>query len=192
MTRDLYPNGSYSGPIVERTTKVVELGDALAAGVVDLEAIGGHSGGVPCQAAIASPARRRDTNVRRGLRDRAGIIRRTSPGKDRDVSVNPLEQEWLERNEPPGQSPCRPNGFWFCSEHPTCDHVTNTVREAQVKAQAAVDCVRHECQKSWLEGYLAGLEAYAWWNDGVQYVGSCGKTLADAIAEAREGVDASA
>ena len=38
MTRDLYTNGTYSGPIVERTTKVVELGDAPAAGA-DMEAI---------------------------------------------------------------------------------------------------------------------------------------------------------
>ena len=37
MTRELYPNGTYSGPIVERTTKVVELGDVP--GGADLEEI---------------------------------------------------------------------------------------------------------------------------------------------------------
>jgi hypothetical protein len=36
------------------------------------------------------------------------------------------------------------------------------------------------------EGYLHGLREYAHWKDGVQYVGTCGKTLADAIAEFKE------
>jgi hypothetical protein len=31
------------------------------------------------------------------------------------------------------------------------------------------------------EGYIAGLTAYAWWKDGVQYVGTSGKTLKEAI-----------
>ena len=38
----------------------------------------------------------------------------------------------------------------------------------------------------WLEGYIAGLTAYAWWKDGTQYVGSCGTTLESAIAHAKE------
>lgn len=33
----------------------------------------------------------------------------------------------------------------------------------------------------WFDGYIAGLREYAWWKDGVQYVGSCGTTLKDAI-----------
>ena len=31
------------------------------------------------------------------------------------------------------------------------------------------------------EGYVAGLRAFAWWKDGVQYVGTSGTTLAEAI-----------
>lgn len=31
------------------------------------------------------------------------------------------------------------------------------------------------------EGYIEGLRAYAWWKDGVEYVGSCGTTLKQAI-----------
>ena len=31
------------------------------------------------------------------------------------------------------------------------------------------------------DGYEAGLRAFAWWKDGVQYVGTRGRTLADAI-----------
>lgn len=39
-------------------------------------------------------------------------------------------------------------------------------------------------QMAWLQGYIAGLGAYAWWKDGVQYVGSCGTTLAEAVERA--------
>jgi hypothetical protein len=38
----------------------------------------------------------------------------------------------------------------------------------------------------WLQGYLAGLRAFAWWRDGVQYVGTCGTTLRQAIERAWE------
>lgn len=41
-------------------------------------------------------------------------------------------------------------------------------------------------QMAWLQGYLEGLAAYAWWKDGVQYVGSCGTTLKEAVEEAKE------
>jgi hypothetical protein len=32
-------------------------------------------------------------------------------------------------------------------------------------------------------GYQAGLKAYAWWKDGQQNVGTCGRTLKQALAE---------
>lgn len=39
------------------------------------------------------------------------------------------------------------------------------------------------------EGYLDGatewLTRYAWWKDGTQYVGSCGTTLKEALAQMR-------
>lgn len=31
-------------------------------------------------------------------------------------------------------------------------------------------------------GYVDALRDYAWWKDGTQYVGTCGTTLAEAIA----------
>jgi hypothetical protein len=31
------------------------------------------------------------------------------------------------------------------------------------------------------QGYIAGLSAFAWWKDGVQYVGTTGVTLAQAV-----------
>ena len=38
--------------------------------------------------------------------------------------------------------------------------------------------------KGYLEGYKSALLQYAWWKDGTQYVGSCGTTLAKALAVA--------
>ncbi len=35
---------------------------------------------------------------------------------------------------------------------------------------------------AYIEGMKAGFHEYAWWKDGVQYVGTTGKTLAKAIA----------
>lgn len=40
--------------------------------------------------------------------------------------------------------------------------------------------------KYYIEGVITGLEAYAWWKDGTQYVGTCGTTLKDAIQKAKE------
>jgi len=37
--------------------------------------------------------------------------------------------------------------------------------------------------KAYHEGVREGLEMYAHWKDGVQYVGTCGKTLKQALAE---------
>ena len=38
-------------------------------------------------------------------------------------------------------------------------------------------CVTNEAQLA--EAYNAGLSEFAWWKDGVQYVGTCGKLLKD-------------
>lgn len=44
------------------------------------------------------------------------------------------------------------------------------VEEQKVKKDLAL-------KEMFLRGYIAGMEEYAWWKDGVQYVGSCGMTL---------------
>lgn len=42
-----------------------------------------------------------------------------------------------------------------------------------------------ECLKiKYKEGFINGLREYAWWKNGVQYVGSCGATLKEAIKQA--------
>jgi hypothetical protein len=37
--------------------------------------------------------------------------------------------------------------------------------------------------KTFYDGVLEGITMYAWWKDGVQYVGTTGKTLEKAIEE---------
>jgi hypothetical protein len=39
-------------------------------------------------------------------------------------------------------------------------------------------------KQAFLEGFVAGLKEFAWWKDGVQYVGTCGTTLKEAIRKA--------
>ena len=39
-------------------------------------------------------------------------------------------------------------------------------------------------QLHYLQGKLDGIQEYAWWKDGVQYVGTCGTTLKEAMAVA--------
>jgi len=43
--------------------------------------------------------------------------------------------------------------------------------------------MKKEMATLYREAYKHGLTAYAWWKDGVQYVGSCGTTLKDAMKE---------
>ena len=42
-------------------------------------------------------------------------------------------------------------------------------------------------QEAYRQGFEAGLQAFAWWADGVQYVGTCGTTLANALAQIDRG-----
>lgn len=40
--------------------------------------------------------------------------------------------------------------------------------------------------KEYYEGFIAGLTEYAWWQDGIQHVGSCGTTLKTAVEQIKE------
>jgi len=40
-----------------------------------------------------------------------------------------------------------------------------------------------EQREAFYAGLRQGVKLYAWWKDGVQYVGTCGRTLKDAIAD---------
>lgn len=37
-----------------------------------------------------------------------------------------------------------------------------------------------------LKAYVSGLREFAWWKDGVEYVGTCGMTLKEAVRRAHE------
>lgn len=43
--------------------------------------------------------------------------------------------------------------------------------------------------EGYIDGYKAALRTYAWWKEGVQYVGSCGTTLEQAWSDIERGVD---
>ena len=38
----------------------------------------------------------------------------------------------------------------------------------------------------YFNGIVEGVRLYAWWKDGEQYVGTCGKTLKEAISDIEE------
>jgi len=44
-----------------------------------------------------------------------------------------------------------------------------------------IDIVESEKRRLYSLGYEAGIREFAWWKDGIQYVGSCGTTLEKAL-----------
>ena len=46
-----------------------------------------------------------------------------------------------------------------------------------------IEQLQAENAKRYREGYKAGLAVYAWWKDGVQYVGTCGTMLKEALGD---------
>lgn len=60
----------------------------------------------------------------------------------------------------------------------------NQLRITKDSWHAAYDDAVARGKDEYRRGFIAGLREYAWWKDGVQYVGSCGTTLKDAISRA--------
>lgn len=46
-----------------------------------------------------------------------------------------------------------------------------------------MEIVKQIADESYFKGYWEALEDYAWWKDGIQYVGSCGRTYKEAFRE---------
>jgi predicted transcriptional regulator len=44
-------------------------------------------------------------------------------------------------------------------------------------------------KEAYVEGLKAGITLYAYWKDGVQYVGTSGKTLKEALERAKRSLD---
>ena len=59
-----------------------------------------------------------------------------------------------------------------CLDPEGCKHFKN-----EIKLCAENKRLKEEIKQA----YNEGLRAYAWWKDGVQYVGSCGATLKEAM-----------
>jgi hypothetical protein len=68
-----------------------------------------------------------------------------------------------------------------------CDYAGQSNVFAAIIAAAAAKVCREEKIKAYHQGFRDGLREFAWWNNGFQYVGTCGKTLKDAIAEVDAG-----
>lgn len=45
------------------------------------------------------------------------------------------------------------------------------------------DCTLDELKQAYVLGVREGLGMFAWWKDGVQYVGTCGRTLKEVLEE---------
>ncbi|KKN08275.1 hypothetical protein LCGC14_1058400 [marine sediment metagenome] len=57
------------------------------------------------------------------------------------------------------------------------------VEETKQLATDINSAMQIHANERYKEGMREGLRMYAWWKDGVQYVGTCGKTLKEALAE---------
>lgn len=61
----------------------------------------------------------------------------------------------------------------------------NKLTELNISRMRTLDRASGTCHSvALLEGYKIALETFAYWKGGVQYVGSCGTTLKEALAEA--------
>ncbi len=65
-----------------------------------------------------------------------------------------------------------PTEFYWIERHILC-----AITEATKELQGRVEGLKRAHD----DAYICGLEAYAWWKDGVQYVGTTGTTLKHAI-----------
>ena len=59
------------------------------------------------------------------------------------------------------------------------EHWASDAKQGQVCYACACEAI-HTTK---LDGIIEGLRMYAWWKDGVEYVGTCGRTLRQAIKD---------
>ena len=62
-----------------------------------------------------------------------------------------------------------------------------SVLRRYLKAHPREEATQKELDDCRADGYRIGLQAFAWWKDGVQYVGTSGMTLAEAIEKGEHG-----
>lgn len=61
-----------------------------------------------------------------------------------------------------------------------------TREETGRRILAETDYQNIKLEAAYRKGFKDGLREFAWWKDGVQYVGSCGKKLNDALQKFEE------
>lgn len=66
--------------------------------------------------------------------------------------------------------------------HNNDEHWASSAEQGQVCYACACEAI-HATK---LAGIIEGLSMYAWWKDGVEYVGTCGRTLKQAIEDVRK------
>jgi hypothetical protein len=80
--------------------------------------------------------------------------------------------------------------MWICGND-GCNFKYEGIVETQREmnrvhdCQKLVQCVDEAKKGAYFDGLIEGMTRFAWWKDGVQYVGTCGKTLNQAIEEAK-------
>lgn len=67
------------------------------------------------------------------------------------------------------------------------DKLPEELQEEGTIGRDLIDTIIDEAHK---DGLRVGIRVYAWWKDGVQYVGSTGKTLEEALEEANKDAEA--
>lgn len=66
------------------------------------------------------------------------------------------------------------------------DRISDLLEEAAVEIYQHIVMNKTSSIRSYYEGLREGVSLYAYWKDGVQYVGTCGRTLAEVLAELHE------
>ena len=75
---------------------------------------------------------------------------------------------------------CDSSGCLFKGTEPPMMLLPNIVPEYELLIKGDVSKA-YDCGA--IDGMKDGIRRFAWWKDGVQYVGTTGKTLADALSE---------
>lgn len=77
-----------------------------------------------------------------------------------------------------------------CSDHCRSDHGDGNSKDYWLDDLSSLNKMTWKVgivvPGPYLNGYLDGLLRHAWWKDGIQYVGTCGTTLEEAIERAKK------
>jgi len=112
------------------------------------------------------------------------MIRRLKPGELTILEQNESDVLW-KFNDLEGTSRVIDGvavDAMLCSPHHVTTRSTSTRIQHEVNEWLANEPVltTTDIENAWKSGYLEALTLFAHWKDGVQYVGTCGRTLKQA------------